>query len=94
MKLLNWREDKGHVEMIIDHYNLPKANRARVLSGEIARACMKPQVISFKELQYNPDNNTEYLHDDTLCFRVSKVIICTGNEYYITLHKCIHIDPL
>ena len=85
IQLLNWREDKGHVETIIDHYNAPIAYRKKIVDGETERGSQtKPQVIPHKELPYNADNNTEYLHNDTLCFRVSKVIIHTGNKIYYT----------
>ena len=83
IQLLNWREDKGHVEMIIDHYSASIANRIRVIDGETAPGSqITYQFISHMELPYNANNNTEYLHNDTLCFRVSKVIIHTGNKTY------------
>ena len=34
LQVLNWREDKGHVETIILHYNAPIALRSRVVDGE------------------------------------------------------------
>ena len=81
IQLLNWRENKGHVEMIINHYNLAIEYRTRVMDGETALASwVKFEVIPHKGLEYNADNNTEYLHNDTLCFRVSKVIIHIGNK--------------
>ena len=81
IQLLNWREDKGHVEMIFNHYNLPIEYRTRVIDGETEPGSgVKLEVIPHKDLEYNADNNTEYLHNDTLCFRVSKVIIHTGNK--------------
>ena len=87
VELLNWREDKGHVETIIDHYNAPIAYRTRVTDGETAPGSwFQPEVIPHKELEYNADNNTEYLKNDTLCFRVTKVIIHTGNKTYCILY--------
>ena len=86
IELLNWREDKGHVEKIIDHYNAPIDHRTRVTEGQ--RALPRGyDFISFADLHYNPNNKTEYLHNDTLCFRVSKVIIHTGNKTYCILYK-------
>ena len=86
IQLMNWREDKGHVEKIIDHYNASIANRTRVMDGQTAPGSrITDQFISHMELPYNADNNTEYLHNDTLCFRVSKVIIHTGNKTYCIL---------
>ena len=87
VELLNWREDKGHVETIIDHYNAPIAYRTRVIDAKAAiYSWIKLQVIPHKELEYNADNNTEYLKNDTLCFRVTKVIIHTGNKTYCILY--------
>ena len=92
IQVLNWREDKGHVETIIDHYNIPKEYRTRVVDGETAAGGMTAyQVISHMELSYNADNNTEYLHNDTLCFRVSKVIIHTGNKTYCILYSITYM---
>ena len=92
VELLNWREDKGHVEMIIDHYIAPIAIRTRVLDeGTTPGSVVKPQVIPHKDLEYNADNNTEYLHNDTLCFRVSKVIIYTGNKTYCILYNITYM---
>ena len=92
IQLLNWREDKGHVEMIIKHYNASIAARTRVIDeGTAAGSVVKPQVVPHKELEYNADNNTEYLHNDTLCFRVSKVIIHTGNKTYCILYNITYM---
>ena len=92
IQLLNWREDKGHVEMIINHHNLPIEYRTRVMDGETQlRSWVKLEVIPHKELHYNADKNTEYLHNDTLCFRVSKVTIHTGNKTYCILYNIIYM---
>ena len=88
IQLLNWREDKAHVETIVDHYNAPIAYRTRVIDeGTAPGSWLEPEVIPHKDLEYNADNNTEYLHNDTLCFRVSKVIIHTGNKTYCILYN-------
>ena len=90
--LLNWREDNGHVETILHHYNLPIEDRTRVLDGDTAPASqVTGQFISHMELPYNANNNTEYLHNDTLCFRVSKVIIHTGNKTYCILYNITYM---
>ena len=90
IELLNWREDKGHVEKIIDHYNAQIDRRRRVTEGE--RALPRGyDFISFADLHYSPNNNTEYLHNDTLCFIVSKVIIHTGNKTYCILYNITYM---
>ena len=94
IQLLNWREDKAHVETIVDHYNAPIAARTRVVDGDTTQwSWLKHQVVPHMELPYNADNNTEYLHNDTLCFRVSKVIIHTGNKTYCILYNMYTYRP-
>ena len=78
IQLLNWRDDKGHVEKIIGHYNAPIESRTRVIDGERAHALGKLGFISSADLGYNVNENTQYLHNNTLCFRVSKVTVHTG----------------
>ena len=86
IQLLNWRENKGHVETIIDHYNLPLQDHIRVMDGEMApNSRTSFTLISHMELHYNAE---EYLHKDTLCFRVSKVTVHRGNKTFI-INNCI-----
>ena len=76
VQLLNWREDKGHVEKIIDHYNASLKCRTRVIQGEEAPSgCGEPDFISHSDLEYNANYNTEYINNDKLCFVISKIII-------------------
>ena len=92
IQLLNWREDNGHVETIIGHYTVPIQDRTRVLDGETApNALTEVKFIPHSSLPYNANNNTEYLHNDTLCFRVSKVIIHTGNKTYCILYNITYM---
>ena len=85
LQVLNWREDKGHVEMIILHYNAPIALRSRVVDGESVLGSMtNPQVISHKELEYNTESNT---HNDTPCFRMFKVTVHRGNNHISMLWR-------
>ena len=76
LQLLNWREDKGHVEKTIDHYNAPLKSRTRVTQGDISPGGRgKPDFISHSDLEYNANYNTEYINSDKLCFVISKIII-------------------
>ena len=51
IQLLNWREDKGHVEKTIDHYNAPLEHRTRVTQDDIAPGgCGMPDFISHSDL--------------------------------------------
>ena len=76
IQLLNWREDKGHVEKTIDHYNAPLEYRTRVTQGDIVPGGWgEPDFISHSDLEYNANYNTEYINSDKLCFVISKIII-------------------
>ena len=76
IQLLNWREDKGHVEKTIDHYNGQLESRTGVKQGDIAPSGRgKPDFISHSYLEYNAYYNTEYINNDKLCFVISKIII-------------------
>ena len=76
IQLLNWREDKGHVEKTINHYNASSKCRTRVTQGNIAPGGWGiPDFISHSDLEYNANYNTEYINSDELCFVISKIII-------------------
>ena len=88
LQVFKWWEDKGHVETITLHYNAPIALCSRVVDGESVLGSMKnPQVISHNELEYNVESNTQYLHNDTLCFRVFKVTVHKGNNHIFMLWR-------
>ena len=75
IQLLNWREDKGHVEKILDFSDSTEC-RTRVMEGDIATdGWGYHQFIPHSDLYYNITNNTEYINNDTLCFVVSKVFM-------------------
>ena len=77
IRLLNWREDKGHVEKTIDfNDNTDIKCRKRVMEGDTASSGLGyGQFISHSDLYYNITNNTEYINNDVLCFVVSKAIV-------------------
>ena len=76
IRLLNWREDKRHVEKTVEHYNVPIESRTRVTQGEEAPdGWGYHRFISHSDLYYNITNNTEYISNDILCFLVCKVIV-------------------
>ena len=78
--LLNWREDKGHKKDIITlNDNAALQNRSKVIKGERAPGGFgRLDFIPHSELDYNHENNTEYVSSDTLCFRIGNVLIPTG----------------
>ena len=77
IRLINWREDKGHVEKTVPfNVSTDIESRKRVMEGDIAPSGLGyPQFISHSDLYYNITNNTEYINNDILCFVVSKVIV-------------------
>ena len=77
IRLLNWREDKGHVEKTIAFNDSTDIeSRKRVMEGDTALCGLGfAQFIPHSDLYYNITNNTEYINNDILCFVVSKVIV-------------------
>ena len=91
VQLLNWREDKGHVEVILNNTTPDCCNR--VTKGERAVSAMRyRQFISHDNVEYNPDKNTQYVHNDTMCFRISKVSFPTGTIIRNSLQYMIIVD--
>ena len=68
-ELLNQLEDKNYHTGTLN--KLPEKNGKRVVKGETGIGHGYSQFISHTELNYNADNNCQYLKDDTLIFRVS-----------------------
>ena len=83
VQLLNWKENNGHIEKIIDHYNAPLESRDRV-TADVTSPLGKDIYICFSDFDNNPNKGIEYLHNDMLCFRVTKVSILTGKLKLIT----------
>ena len=98
IELLNWREDKRHVEKIIDHYNAPIDCRTRVTEGKRALP-FGYDFISFAicttvpTISPNIYITTHYVSE---CLKLSYIQVIKHIVYYITLHTrtCIHIDSL
>ena len=73
IQLLNWREDRGHVEKTV-HFNdnTSLQTRSMVIRGERAsNGRGYDKFISLTDLSYNSLKNTEYLCNDTLRFKVT-----------------------
>ena len=69
--ILNWREDKENCYEIIDFNS---ANNLVTKNG-IKRSPILTQFIPHSSLSYNSTTNTEYLQNDCVRLRVSKVIL-------------------
>ena len=80
VRLLNWREDKQHIEKSINFSDDdPLQSCSRVIEGEKASIGLGyDRFVSHVDLDYSPEDNTEYLYDDMLCFQVYKITILSG----------------
>ena len=82
LQLLNWREDKGHEEILLGHNSAPLGSLERVMKGERAAGGMiYRRFVSHTDLPYSLQKNAEYLYNDALCFRVSRVTLHAGDVY-------------
>ena len=81
IQLMNWREDKGHVECIIPFDNNTRLTSSQHVSeGERAPTGWGYHTfISHADLDYNPVKKTAFLRNDVLCFKVAKIVLPTGN---------------
>ena len=70
IEILNWLEDKRHFKQV---YSIdPNDDLFRVTKGEYGRGFGFFKFISHVALPFNSSKNTQYLHDDCICVRVSK----------------------
>ena len=71
VELLNWKEDKEHHERAISY----TSQDHRVSHGRIEMSPVFNKFIPHSSLSYNSTTNTEYLQNDCVRLRVSKVIL-------------------
>ena len=71
VELLNWKEDMEHHERAISY----TSQDHRVSQGEIEMSPVFNKFILHSSLSYNSTTNTEYLQNDCVRLRVSKVIL-------------------
>ncbi len=70
IELLNQLEDNNHRKVTIT-FTADLANSQRVVDGERGGGRGYPKYISHADLDYDAEENTQYLKDDTLVFKVS-----------------------
>ena len=75
IQLLNQLEDKGHYTRTLPFTDETSAFNRRVTTGE--RGLGYPTLIAHSDLNHNSAKNRQYLKDDHLCFRVTKVELKT-----------------
>ena len=88
IRLLNWKENKQHVEKII-YFNESDdiKHRSRVIKGERAPG-LGCHLISHDNLQFHQENNRVYLRNDTLCIEIHKITLSTGNIIVLHYTQC------
>ena len=71
IQLLNWRQNSGHVEKIVQFdESTPEECRLQVTTGEEAAAGYGlGEYLSHDELE-NSSDYKEYIHNNTLCFKI------------------------
>ena len=88
IRLLNWKEDKQHVEKIIQfNESIDIECRSRVIEGERAPG-WGLDLISHDNLHLDQENNRAYLHNDTLCIEIHKITLPTGNIIVLHYTQC------
>ena len=71
IQLLNWRQNSGHVEKIVQFdETIPEKYRLQVTTGEEAAVGYGlADYLSHDELE-NSSGYKEYIHNNTLCFKI------------------------
>ena len=70
IQLLNWRQNSGHVEKILQFdESAPEKYRLQVTTGEEATGYGLYEYLSHDELE-NSSDYKEYIHNNTLCFKI------------------------
>ncbi len=93
IEMLNWRQDRNHKQHTFSFGPTCEANIvSRVLTDGIAVRCLTSfNLAAFTELAFNQNNNTEYLREDCLLFKVKSVTAYLDRGSYIKLPAWI--DP-
>ena len=88
IRLLNWKDDKQHVEKIIQFKESKDIKcRSRVMGRERAMALGR-HIISHDNLHFDQENNRAYLRNDTLCIEIHKITSSTGNIIVLHYTQC------
>ena len=80
VKLLNWIEDKNHLEHFFSTTSTADPQSfSRVVSGIRARGEMyQRNFIAHKELEFNGEKKTHYVMEDVLCFVILSVEVLSS----------------
>ena len=70
IQLLNWRQNSGHVEKIVQFdESIPERYRLQVTTGDKTASYGLHGYLSHDELE-NSSDYKEYIHNNTLCFKI------------------------
>ena len=88
VKLLNWIEDKNHLEHTFSTTSTADPQSfSRVTSGVRAPGEMyQRNFIAYKELEFNGEKKTHYVMEDVLCFEISSVEVLSSK---CIVHVCV-----
>lgn len=76
LQLLNWVEDKGHIEKTLPlDESVPEQYNGRQVKYARGKGWGYQKFIAIDKLSRNGSANTQYLQDDKLCFRVLKAAV-------------------
>ena len=75
IRILNWLNDKGHVEKTVNHYEAPMAFRSKVTGAERAPGSWGDlKFVAHTTIEKYSDD-IEYISNDNLCFEILSVEI-------------------
>ena len=76
LQLLNWREDKEHIEKTLPFdESVPQEYSGRQLKFSRGKGWGYQKFTAINMLNLDNSKNTQYLHNDCLCLRVSKIFV-------------------
>ena len=93
VKLLNWMEDKNHLEHTFSTTSADDPQSfSRVTSGVRAPGEMyQRHFLAHNELELNKDSNIHYVMEDVLCFVISSVEVLPSKWIKYLILFCMHV---
>lgn len=83
--LLNQHDDKGHYSHIFNYTSKElDSHNVTIKADEKSRGWGIEEFMAYSSLESNASNHTQYLQDDILYFRVSRVNVFKSNKPWLT----------
>ena len=97
IKLLNWTEDKNHLEHTFTTNPSPAIGPVQSFSRVVgavrsSNGLWGKEFVAHKQLEYNPDYKTQYLMEDILCFQIIGATVLSGNLNTDSKHTYIQYN--